>query len=68
MTAAPRLTRRALVDVIIHVPAIVCLDPRWTPTIPSPQRPQTQRRDRAATVQSLTSPECAHSNNVEPGS
>ena len=68
MTAALRLTRRALVDVVIHVSAIVCLDPRWTRTVPSPQRPHAQRRDRTATAQSLKSPECAHPDIVEPGS
>lgn len=30
MTTDTRHTHRALVDVVIHVPAIVCLAPDWT--------------------------------------
>ena len=62
-----RLAREAGTARFIHVSAIVCLDPRWTRTVPSPQRPHAQRRHRAATAQPLTPPECAHPDTVEPG-
>jgi hypothetical protein len=67
MTADPRLTRRALVDVVLHVLEIVCLEPRWTPPVPSPQRPHAPRRARAATAHTATPLECAHPNTVDPG-
>ncbi len=67
MTAALCLTRRVLVDVGIHVSAIVCLDPRWTRPVPSPQHPRAQRRARAATGGIPHVTECAHPDTVAPG-
>ena len=63
MTADPRLTHRAFVDVITHVSEIVCLEPGWTQPYPSTQR----RRVRAATARTPTRPECAHPDIVESG-
>ena len=50
MTADPRLTRRVLVDVVIHVSAIVCLEPRSSaaPGTVSPSVRTHRRRARAA--------------------
>jgi hypothetical protein len=48
MTADPRLTHSAFVDVITHVSEIVCLEPGWTQPDPSagnvPSPVEIQRR------------------------
>jgi hypothetical protein len=67
MTAAPRLTHRGLVDVVIHVSEIVCLEPDWALPIPSPRasaRPASRSCRRCAYPKP---PECAHPDTVEPG-
>jgi hypothetical protein len=38
MTAIPRLTRGAFVDVVTHLSGHVCLDPRRTFVVPLPSR------------------------------
>jgi hypothetical protein len=67
MTTDPRLTRRTFVDVDLHVSEIVCLEPGWTPPVPSPQRPHARRRARAATAQTAKPLDCAHPDTVDPG-
>jgi hypothetical protein len=67
MTADPSLIHRVLVDVVIHVSEIVCLDPGWTMPGSSPRAPArpTSRSYRRCAY--LTPPACAHPDNVEPG-
>jgi len=52
MTADPRLTHRAFVDVITHVSEIVCLEPGWTQ--PVPFHPVASRSRRHCTAPHAT--------------
>ena len=61
------MIRRALVDVVIYVSEIVCLEPRSTLPVPSRQRPHAQRRARAATGTSPNTTEYAYPDSVGPG-
>jgi hypothetical protein len=67
MTADPRLTRSAFVDVVTHVSEIVCLEPGWTLPVPShPAAARSASRScRHCTDPKL--PECAHPDIVESG-
>ncbi len=63
MTAEPRLTHSAFVDVVSHVSEIVCLGPGWTqPVLFHPAASRSCRHWMAP-----TRPECTHPNIVESG-
>ena len=67
MTADQRLTRHALVNVVIHVSQIVCLEPRWTLPAPPPPRPHTGVALVPPLHRPTKPPECARPDTVEPG-
>jgi hypothetical protein len=67
MTADPHLTHSAIVDVVIHVSEIVCLEPGWT--LPVPLHPAAAR-SASRSCRHCTDPkrpECARPNIVESG-
>jgi hypothetical protein len=67
MTRDSRLTRSIFIDVVIHMPEILSLDPGWT--LPVPFHPAAAR-PASRSCRHCTDPkppECAHPDIVESG-
>ncbi len=67
MTADPRLTPCAFVDVVAPVSEIVCLEPSLTPLVPSHPAAARSVSGSSRHCTDPRQPECAHRNIVDSG-
>jgi hypothetical protein len=67
MTVDPHLTHRVLVDMVIHVSEIVCLELGWLRLVSSPRASARLASPSCRRCTSPKPPERAHPDTVEPG-